>query len=166
MIGQQLPQTNEKCYSILQCLMWLFAFFFPPSKHSPGGRGRRTGTVAVARWTCETGAFCLAWLDHQHRPRVWRWLPASLGHAPLRLIRVGTRRREYASLQILYVHIVMSWTEHHALPCCQLPCSPNFPCCQETSSCIVCCSGITLVINFQINSFNSGSLEILGYIHA
>jgi len=124
MIGQQLPQTNEKCYSILQCLMWLFAFFFPPSKHSPGGRGRRTGTVAVARWTCETGAFCLAWLDHQHRPRVWRWLPARLGHAPLRLIRVGTRRREYTSLQILIC------THCHVMNRGILPCTsaPNFAC--------------------------------------
>jgi len=34
MVGQQLPQINEKCYNALQCPMW---FFLPPfygSKHS------------------------------------------------------------------------------------------------------------------------------------
>ena len=34
MVGQYLPQTNETCYSVLQCVMWLFAPFFTPSKHS------------------------------------------------------------------------------------------------------------------------------------
>ena len=34
MVGQYLPQTNEKCYSVLQWLMWLFLPFFSSSKHS------------------------------------------------------------------------------------------------------------------------------------
>ena len=34
MIGQQLSQTNEKCYSVLQCPMWLFLLPFYESKHS------------------------------------------------------------------------------------------------------------------------------------
>jgi hypothetical protein len=36
MVGQYLPQTNEKCYSVLQCPMC--ASLFPPSKHSHGGK--------------------------------------------------------------------------------------------------------------------------------
>jgi len=36
MVGQYLPQTNEKCYSVLQWLMWLFLSFFISSKHSRG----------------------------------------------------------------------------------------------------------------------------------
>ena len=36
MVGQQLPQTNEKCYSVLQCPMWPFLPPFYESKHSPG----------------------------------------------------------------------------------------------------------------------------------
>ena len=36
MIGQQLPQTNKKCYSVSQCLMWPFLPLFYGSKHSPG----------------------------------------------------------------------------------------------------------------------------------
>ena len=34
MVGQYLPQTNETCYSVLQCVMCLFAYLFTPSKHS------------------------------------------------------------------------------------------------------------------------------------
>ena len=34
MVGQQLPQTNEKCYSVLQCPMWPFLPLFYGSKHS------------------------------------------------------------------------------------------------------------------------------------
>ena len=34
MLGQQLPQTNEKCYSVLQCSLWLFLPPFYGSKHS------------------------------------------------------------------------------------------------------------------------------------
>ena len=34
MIGQYLPQTNEKWYSMLQYSMWLFLPFFHGSKHS------------------------------------------------------------------------------------------------------------------------------------
>jgi hypothetical protein len=35
MVGQYLPQTNEKCYSILQCPMWFFLPTFRGSKHTP-----------------------------------------------------------------------------------------------------------------------------------
>ena len=35
MIGQQLLQTNEKYYSMLQCPMWLFLLLFYGSKHNP-----------------------------------------------------------------------------------------------------------------------------------
>ena len=34
MVGQYLPQTNEKCYNILQWLMRFFLFLFTSSKHS------------------------------------------------------------------------------------------------------------------------------------
>ena len=63
MVGQYLPQTNEKCYSVLQRLMWLFLPNFTSSKHSqelilprrwrrPCWRGRagRQGTGAVPWW--------------------------------------------------------------------------------------------------------------------
>ena len=35
MVGQQLPQTNENCYSVLQYSMWLFLPLFYGSKHNP-----------------------------------------------------------------------------------------------------------------------------------
>ena len=35
MVGQQLTQTNEKCYSVPQCPMWLFLPLFYGSKHTP-----------------------------------------------------------------------------------------------------------------------------------
>ena len=35
MIGQYLPQTNKKCYSVLQCSIWLFLPLFQVPKHSP-----------------------------------------------------------------------------------------------------------------------------------
>ena len=34
MVGQYLLQTNEKCYSMLQCPMWFFLPTFPGSKHT------------------------------------------------------------------------------------------------------------------------------------
>ena len=34
MVGQQLPQINENCYSVLQCPMWHFLPLFYGSKHS------------------------------------------------------------------------------------------------------------------------------------
>ena len=49
MVWQYLPQTNEKCYSVLQWLMWLFLSLFPSSKHSLGVvrscRCARVGTL-------------------------------------------------------------------------------------------------------------------------
>ena len=37
MVRQYLSQTNKKCYSVLQWLMWLFLPLFISSTHSPGG---------------------------------------------------------------------------------------------------------------------------------
>ena len=34
MVEQYSPQTNEKCYSVLQCPMRLFLLLFQGSKHS------------------------------------------------------------------------------------------------------------------------------------
>ena len=41
MIEQQLPQTNEKCYSVPQCPMWLFLPLFYVSKHTPFNSGKK-----------------------------------------------------------------------------------------------------------------------------
>ena len=47
MVGQYLPQTNEKCYSVLQWPMWLFLPLFTSSKHSLKSRpGRIRDPVA------------------------------------------------------------------------------------------------------------------------
>ena len=46
MVGQQLPQTNKKCYSVPQCPMWPFLPLFYGSKHTY----RPTFTQRFACW--------------------------------------------------------------------------------------------------------------------
>ena len=50
MVGQQLPQTNEKCYSVPQCPMWSFLPLFYGSKHILCFRGRCRIVGVVFFW--------------------------------------------------------------------------------------------------------------------
>ena len=90
MVGQYLPQTNEKCYSVLQCPMWLFASLFPPSKHSPSRSKRRrratwakTGcwskppNVRSSSFTQPATATCRPIRPSGHRVPPWHFLSIS-----------------------------------------------------------------------------------------
>ena len=58
MVGQYLPQTNEKCYNVLQCPIWLFSPLFQRSKHTLSDRMCLITSIAL----------CFAVLLGQHCP--------------------------------------------------------------------------------------------------
>ena len=59
MVGQQLPQTNEKCYSILQCPMWLFYHHFTDLNTTKGETA--WSMVQQHSWSWDHGPwFCSA----------------------------------------------------------------------------------------------------------
>ena len=152
-------KSTTLCYSV-QCDF--SHLLFPPSKHSPGGRGRRRHSSSSTMDLRDRSLlFGLARPPASPKsmemttgqPRACAASPDSCRHKETRIHLPSD-----INMYTLSCHEQRHTSLHFSSKLCLQYYSTQH--CHETSSCI-CCSGRTLV-NFQLNSFNPGSLGILG----